>query len=193
MVAFYGNKCHYSCSGTKNIKTEHESHSLCSTAFIPNSVIISFCIFWGHQICLVLQLLLRLNMVRDWVSIFFGTVVHVSLIYFVLFVCGRTFSIPLQPAFPPKIYNFFVCFIKRSTKTIALTKLLTLFYYLVRLKLWFWLGRFWFKAQLNGTTGWLWNVIKLFSFVSSVEEIDEIILRLVVLVFFAAFSEISFR
>ena len=131
--------------------------------------------------------------VSDWVSIFFGTVVHVSLIYFVLFVCGRTFSIPLQPAFPPKIYNFFVCFIKRSTKTIALTKLLTLFYYLVRLKLWFWLGRFWFKAQLNGTTGWLWNVIKLFSFVSSVEEIDEIILRLVVLVFFAAFSEISFR
>ena len=43
MVTCYVNKCHYSCSGTNNIiniKTEYESHSLCSTDFIPNPVII---------------------------------------------------------------------------------------------------------------------------------------------------------
>ena len=45
MVACYENKCNYSCSGTNNIikiKTEHENHSLCSTALISNPVTIPF-------------------------------------------------------------------------------------------------------------------------------------------------------
>ena len=43
MVACYVNKCHDSCSGTNNIiniKSEYESHSLCSIDFIPDPVII---------------------------------------------------------------------------------------------------------------------------------------------------------
>ena len=45
MLACYENKCYKSCSGSNDIidtKTEHESHSLCSTDFIPNPVIIPF-------------------------------------------------------------------------------------------------------------------------------------------------------
>ena len=43
----------------------------------------------------------------------------------------------------------YICFTKRSLTTIAFINLLTLFHYLVRLKLWFWLGRFWSKASAS--------------------------------------------
>ena len=42
-----------------------------------------------------------------------------------------------------------VCFIKRSPLTIVFTNLLAVFHYLVKLKLWFWLGRFWSKASAS--------------------------------------------
>ena len=44
----------------------------------------------------------------------------------------------------------------------------------------------------NGTSGWLLNFIRLLHFASSNEEIGEIMLLLVDLVFFAPLSEILF-
>ena len=60
--------------------------------------------------------------------------------------------------------------------------------------MWFWLGRFWFQTL----TAWnlrlvcLLNFIRLSNFVSSVEEINKIMLCLVDLVLFALLSEIFF-
>ena len=128
-------------------------------------------------------------MVCKWKSIFYW---HSSNIFLWGILCClfETVIFPYHSnPFPPNVSKFLSVL---SNEALQPLHLLTCWHYFIILQGWSCgsgCGGFGLRLQLHGTTGWLWHFIKLFDFVSSVEEFNEIMICSVALVFFPRFSE----